>query len=586
MSSVQRFFGRYLKRYVGWYVAGTAALAATNAISVEIPLVLARSIDALGTPAADRIPQDAALVAVLGVVVIAVRTASRLLFFTPGRLVEAELKRDLFDRLIHQQPAFLRQWPTGDLISRSTSDVNMARLLAGFTVLGVVNMVVAFAVTGVQMVRISPLLAGATLVPLLVGFLITQRAVRSLHKWMVLIQQQAADLSDHILSSYQGIATIRAFDARPAFQKRFEDLSDAWLDTSIKRTNLRVAIGPTLSLAASTNVFLLLFLGGPMAIRGEITVGELVAFTTLVAFLTGPLRGMSFIISLWKQSEASLDRLEAVMDPKPVRPELDRPGGPLPAPTRPPEITLRNLHFAWPGSESTLSGIDLVIPAGTTLGVFGATGAGKSTLLSLIARLDNPPPGTVLVDGVDLVDLDLDGWRRITSLVSQRPFLFSESVRDNILLGERDDGRLAAIVADCALAQDVASFPQGLDTVVGEAGVTLSGGQRQRVALARGLVRPHLVRLLDDVLSAVDAATESRLIETLQRFTGDVHPTTLLVSHRISALRHAEQIAVIEGGRLLCVGTHDELVHRPGPYRETWLHQSEQPEEEHQEASK
>jgi ATP-binding cassette subfamily B multidrug efflux pump len=576
MSSVSRFFRTHLAPYTGWYVAGTVALSATNAMSVEIPRILARGIDALGTGARDAVVRDALWVAGMGVAVIAVRTASRLLFFTPGRLVEARLKRDLFDRLLAQQPPFLRQWSTGDLVSRTTSDVNNARLLAGFTALGVVNTVVAFAVTGAQMVRTSPTLAAWMILPLVLAFLGTWASARTLLSSTALLQQHAAALSDHALSSFQGAATVKAYGATPWFEDRFREISHRWLNLTRARARLRVAIGPLLSAAASINVFLLLYVGGAQVARGELSVGELVAFTTWTAFLVGPLRGLSFIVSLWKQAEASLDRLEALLGPEPDRPDRRRPGGPLPAPTRPPEIALRGLTVRW-GDHPALTDLTLTIPAGTTLGVFGATGAGKSTLLTVLARLENPPAGTVCVDGHDLREIDLDGWRDAVSVVPQRAFLFSESLRDNILLGQPDDGRLAAMIDACCLGPDVAALPNGLDTVVGEAGVTLSGGQRQRATLARGLLRPHVVRLLDDVLSAVDADTEARLIDTLTRTEG-ARPTTVLVSHRVSALRHADQIAVLEAGRLIDRGTHEELLGRPGPYRETWRHQTDRAE--------
>lgn len=570
MSSVDRFFRSYLTGYLGWYALGTAALVATNWMSVEIPMILGRAIDELthgGDPAGVRV--HAAWIAALGVAVIAIRTASRLLFFTPGRLVEARLKRDLFESMLRQQPKFLRQWSVGDLVSRHTSDVNMARLLAGFTALGVINTVVALGVTGAQMFRISPVLATATVLPIALGFAVTRTVVRRLLFWTSAVQRHAAEISDHILTTYQGVSTIRLFRSHQTFEDLFERRSAEWRRAGVRRSDLRIGIGPVLSLAAASNVFVLLWFGGAMAIRGELTVGELVGFTSLASYLIGPLRGMSFIASLWKQSEASLDRLEEILRPVPDRPERLRPGGPLPAPTAPPVIELRNLSFQWAGAvRPALSDVSAQIPAGSTLGVFGPTGAGKSTLIQILARLENPAPGRVFVNGTDILELDLEAWRRVTCTVPQKPFLFSESVRDNLLLGQPDDGRLTAMIETVSLGPDLHTLPAGLDTIVGEAGITLSGGQRQRVALARGLLRPHVVRLLDDVLSSVDAETEARLLPTLLRGSA----TTILVSHRISALRGAAEILVLgEAGQVLDRGAHAQLVLRPGPYQEAYL---------------
>jgi len=567
------FARRYMIPYLPWYVGGTAALAATNWISVTIPLYLADGIDALsqGEAGQPAVWEATWMVALLGVLVIGVRLVSRLLFFTPGRLVEARVRHDLFARILEHQPAFLETWPTGDLVSRLTSDINMVRLLAGFTALGIINTVVALTLTTTQMVRISPTLAAMVALPLAVGFLITLAVVGQLRQIMKELQERSAELSDHVLSSYQGIATIHAFRAEPALTEGFNVHADNWLRATLKRANLRVAIGPVLSLAASFNVFLLIYFGGPMAIRGEITVGELVAFTTLVAYLAGPLRGMSFILSLFKQAQASLERIDALLQEAPDRPE--GPAGEA-APTTAPALRVDGLTFAYPGAEEpALRDVSFEVPAGGTVGIFGPTGSGKSTLLRLLARLYNPPAGTVFVDGVDVLQLDLDAWRRTMTLVPQRAFLFSESIRDNILLGEGDDSELEQVLQRAALDVDLAALPDGVETTVGESGMTLSGGQRQRTALARGLGRDGVLLMLDDVLSAVDHHTEQELLGSLA--SGQHVPTTAIVANRLSAILHADIIVVLEGGRVVDSGTHAELITRPGPYRETWLRQSE-----------
>lgn len=573
MRIVLRFLRRYAVPYLPWYAAGTLALAATNWLSVTIPLYLAEGIDALalGTGGREIILENALIVAAMGAAVIVVRTASRLLFFTPGRLVEAEVKHDLFVRMLKHQPAFLDQWPTGDLVSRLSSDVNMVRLLAGFTALGVVNTVVALSLVGTQMYRISPILAGWALVPLTIGFLITLAFVNQLRALMAILQRQAAELSDHILSSYQGVAAIHAFRAEPEFQRQFHGINAAYLNTMLKRANLRVVIGPVLSLAASVNVFILLYVGGPMAMRGEITVGELVAFTTLVALLAGPLRGLSFIITLFKQAEASLVRIDAILIPEPDRPDLPDPE---PASGKPPALSVRGLSFSYPGdSNEVLADLSFEVSAGSTVGILGPTGSGKTTLLRCLSRLYNPPPGTIFVDGTDLLEVDLDGWRRTVAHIPQRAFLFSESVRENILLGDDDPEVLNRVLKLAALEVDMAALPNGVDTEVGEAGLTLSGGQRQRVAIARGVARPRGMLMLDDVLSAVDHSTERELIDALR--AQSTRPTTLIVANRISAIQHADLILCLDGGQIVERGTHAELIASDGIYRDNWEHQRE-----------
>lgn len=573
MKLILVFARRYMARYLGWYTAGTLCLILTNWIAVTIPLFVAEGIDAIAVGGAEgqATAMNAALwVAGLGVFVIGIRTASRLLFFTPGRLVEAEVKRDMFAKVLQHQPSTLAPYPTGDLISRVSSDTNMLRMLAGFATLGIINTASALALTGSQMVRISPMLAGLAAIPLLGSFLVIQIFMGRLHLIMRELQKVSGELSDRALSSYQGIATVQVFAAHEAFHETFEVHNQAWLRAALKRANVRTVFGPILTLGAAVNVFLLLRYGGPMAIEGTLSVGELVAFITLVAYLTGPMRGMSFIFALVKQSQASLERINALLSAPVDRPEATAP---LPAPEHAPALVVEHLTFTYPGeTEPVLRDISFTLPAGGTLGILGPTGSGKSTLLRVLARLYNPDPRMVLIDGDCLREIDLDAWRETMTFVPQKSYLFSESVADNILLGT-DPNALERLLELSALDVDVGALPQGVDTLVGEAGVTLSGGQRQRTALARGLARATPMLMLDDVLSAVDHATEHQLVDSLQR--QDPRPTTIIVAHRISALQHADHILVLEAGRVVAQGTHEELAEQPGIYRETWLHQTE-----------
>ncbi|MCA9570766.1 MAG: ABC transporter ATP-binding protein, partial [Myxococcales bacterium] len=563
---------RYMLPYAKWYAAGTLCLWLTNWIAVTIPLYVAEGIDALakGPAGRDTALSSALVVAVLGVIVIGIRTASRLLFFTPGRLVEAEVKHDVFARILAHQPSTLDRFATGDLISRVSNDAGMVRMLAGFASLGVVNTVAALTLTGSQMVRISPTLAALAALPLLGSFLVIQVFMTQLHRITRAMQDLSGELSEAALSSYQGVATIQAFGAGPAFEARFEEKNQAFLKVVLQRANVRTVFGPILSLGAAVNVFLLLRYGGPQAITGELSVGDLVAFMTLVAYLTGPMRGMSFIFALVKQSQASLERLEEVLDVPLDRPDLPDPA---PPPGEAPAIEVHGLTFTYPGETSpTLRDISFSLPAGGTLGVVGPTGSGKTTLLRVLARLYDPPADAIRIDGTCVRCIDLDGWREAMTLVPQKSYLFSESLADNILLGGPRGG-LDALVALAALDVDVAALPEGVETQVGEAGVTLSGGQRQRTALARGLARPGRVLMLDDVLSAVDHKTEQQLVDVLR--SRSPRPTTVLVAHRLSALQHADLILVLDGGRVVDSGTHAELLARDGIYRDTWLHQTE-----------
>jgi ATP-binding cassette subfamily B multidrug efflux pump len=571
---LRSFTRRYATAYAPWYVGGCLALAATNGLSVRIPVEVARAVDALGTPQASTIvPHQAVLIGVMGAMVVGVRTLSRVAFFDPGRHIESQVKHDLFARLLRQQPAFMRKHAPGDLVSRASSDLGNIRLLYGFGVLQAVNTVLAVSLAGAQMVRISPILAAWTLVPIVFALVVTQLSIRRLYGILHRIQSEIAAISDHVLSSYQGVATVQAFGAESAFVARFDAKNDAYLRTSLQRATLRTVLGPALALAASLNVFAVLWVGAPLTRTGVLSVGDLVAWGSLVGLLVNPLRGVSFVAQIWKQAQVAVERLGEVMDPEPERPDLPDP---KPAPDHPPAIEVRGLSFAYPDQPDALvlDDVSFRIDSGQTLGVLGATGSGKTTLLRCVSRLFNPPAGSVFVNGVDVRTMDLDAWRERMVMVPQRAFLFSESLGDNVLMGLPDEGRLDRMLQLTTLDVDVQQLPQGTATPVGETGIMLSGGQRQRVAIARGLLRPaQQVLILDDVLSAVDHATEHALLETIRGAAR--RPTTILVSHRISAIQDAALIIVLDGGRVVDHGTHDELVRRPGFYRETWERQSE-----------
>ena len=322
-------------------------------------------------------------------------------------------------------------------------------------------------------------------------------------------------------------------------------------------------------------MFMLLAVGGPMAIEGTITVGEMVAFAALLTVLLPTLRSMGWLLSVLARGRASLERIFELLD----APEPEAFGSPgVEVETgRGPAISIRNLDFAYPDEpdRQVLRGISVDLPAGSMVGLFGRTGSGKSTLLSVLARLYEPPRGTVFIDGFDVLDVELAAWRKRLAVVPQRPFLFSDTISSNVALeGDADNERIEQAVAAAALDPDIEALQAGMDTVVGERGIMLSGGQRQRVALARGLYRRGDLLILDDVLSAVDHATESGLVDSLEALGGaGGRPTVLIASHRLSALRRTDLVLVLDRGRLIDVGRHDELVERPGIYRETWLAQ-------------
>lgn len=582
---VWRLLRDYAWRYRWSYLAGVVFLWLTNYLTVSIPGQIGLAIDALR--ADQPLGRYVAAIAVMGLTVIGVRSLSRVLIFNPGRHLEYHLRRDLFAHLLRLQPSFYATQKRGDIVSRAANDITWVRTLVGFGGLQIVNVTLAIALTGWKMVSLSPHLTLMVLLPITLGAGLVQWGIRRLFFLARRSQEQLGEISEHVLGSLQGMAAIQGFVAEEAFVRRFEERNLSWLRTGMRLALIRSIALPLLVLSGGVAMFALIAVGGPMVLEGSLTVGELAAFTALLTVFMPPLRSMGWMMSVIQRGRAALERIFELMDAPVERPEgaagviLERGRGPA--------VELRDLHFAYPDEtdREVLTGLSAEIPAGGVVGLFGRTGSGKSTLLRLLSRLYNPPPGTIIIDGVDLLNLDLESWRQRIAVVPQRPFLFSDAIAANVALeAEPDEEIIRAAVDMAALGPDLESLPEGLQTVVGERGIMLSGGQRQRVALARGLYRGGDLLILDDVLSAVDHHTEAQLVETVAGLARRPEaPTVLISSHRLSALRHCDLVLVLDGGRLVDHGPHRELIERPGIYRDTWMVQSQHAAAEEEVAS-
>ena len=579
-GSILRLIREYAWKHRWSYLAGGIFVWLTNYLSVSIPGQIGRAIDALR--ASGPVGGHVLAIAAMGVAVIAVRTLSRILIFNPARDLEYDLRGALFARLLRLQPSFYARHKRGDIVSRASNDISWVRTLVGFGGLQVINVTIAVVLTGWKMIALSPRLTLLAGLPVLLGIVAVQLAIHRVFFLSRQNQEQMGEISEHVLGSLQGIATIQGFVAEEAFVERFEERNQRWLRTGMKLAMIRAGALPLLVLSGGVAMFAVVAFGGPIVIAGRLTVGQLAAFTALLAVLLPPLRSFGWMLSVIQRGRAALDRIFELMDEPVERPEGDH--GLVSQPGLGPAIEFRDLTFGYPDAadQPVLNGVSASVPAGSVVGLFGRTGSGKSTLLRLLTRLFNPPKGSILVDGSDVVELDLDSWRQRVTMVPQRPFLFSDSIATNVALGEEPDSdRVRRAVAAAALGMDLEVLPDGLDTVVGERGIMLSGGQRQRVALARGLYRGGDVLILDDVLSAVDHETESRLVETIAAIAGGPgEPTVFISSHRLSAFRNCDAIIVLDRGRLVDHGTHDELISRPGPYRDAWWVQSQRPAEE------
>jgi len=616
---VLRFFKRYVRRNIPQYALGLAMLVATNYAVVRVPTLIGRALDALGPAGAGLAAGQSIALELMfwALAVVVVRTLSRVLFFNPGRDVEFRLGVDLFRHLLAMQRPFFLRRRIGELVSMATNDTMSVRLLVGFAGLQVFNVAVAIPMHLVQMWTTDRVLTLWSIVPIALGTAYTVHIVRSFYAMIRVSFEMLARLSDRVLESYAGIGTARAHAAEEALMRRFDERNQPYLDLQLRLSSQRAFAMPVLGLSGLVGTALVLWIGGDRVIAGDMQVGAIATFTTLLGSLVALLMALAWVLASISRGLIAISRIDEVI----ATPDD------LPVPTasltllQPPSLALRSLSFTYPGADApALHDLDLSLQPGQTLGIFGRTGAGKSTLINLLARVYTPPPGTILVDGKDITTLPLAELRAGLAVVPQDPFLFSTTLRDNIRLrGERsghvrgddgepdprasasaepgssrarpeaDDPQLRAVLTAACLDDDLRALPEGLDTVVGERGVTLSGGQRQRTALARALYRKPALLLLDDILSAVDQGTEVKLVAAIRQLhdaagvasvpkdmseaPGGLPPTTVIVSHRTSVLEHADEILVLADGRVLERGTHAELLALGGHYAETHHHQ-------------
>lgn len=575
MKLMMRFWREFVRQHRRWYLWGLLCLGGTTGLTVAIPWFVEQAVDALGR--GDRGWHWAVAILVAGVAVMGVRTLSRIFFFNPGRTVEFHMKSALFERLLSMPRRYFDVMRPGDLINRGTNDANSMRALIGFGSLQLFNVAFIMVLTLGRMIHMEGMLTLACVGPLVVSAFILRAAISKMFTLFADNMAQVSTLSARILETYGGVAVLQAYGALPGAMARFDKENDHLLRLSEAVLKVRAWFLPVVSVTGSLCVVIVLYLGGRRVMQDDgFSLGQLAAFIVYVTILVSGITSFGWMVGAIQRGLLGLKRMYEVIDATPDRPAATAQ---VPSATGGHGLSVSHLTYTHPKAATpALVDVSFEVQPGETLGIFGLTGSGKSTLLSLLARVYDPPAGSVALSGVDITTLpERDYWRAV-AYVSQEPFLFSKSVRENIAVAvpaaEVDTARLQAAVEDAALGEDISGFQNGLDTVVGERGITVSGGQRQRTALARAFYRDFDVLLLDDVMSAVDHATEKKLIDALYRRAAG--RTTLIVSHRLSVLARAHRILVLDGGRVVDQGTHAELLQRPGPYAQTWKLQQAQ----------
>jgi len=572
---------QHLVPYQRTYVKGFLGVVAATSLQLAAPWVTKYAIDDLVADlTASKLWLYAGGVLALAAAAGWFRFLNRRLIVGASREFEYGLRNEFFAHLQRLDLGYFQRTRTGDLMSRATNDLTAVRMLMGPAVLYTSSTVLTFLVAVVLMLSIDAWLTIVALVPLpFVSFFVHYFGNR-IHDRFERIQAQLSTVSAVTQESLAGVRVVRAYRQEPFELARFREANAEYVRRNRGLIALQAMYFPSMGLLMGIGALLVLWLGSREVVRGRISIGELVAFNAYLAMLAWPMIAFGWVTNLWQRGMASWKRMLEVLDVEPVVTDAHVVAG---APAAPEairgDVEFRHLTFDF-GGEPVLKDVSIRIPAGTTAAIVGATGAGKSTLLGLLARLQEPPPGTVLVDGFDVRHLPLPVLRGAIGFVPQELFLFSATIADNIALGEPaavpgvlpwPRERLEAAAATARLDADLPSFPQGYETMVGERGITLSGGQKQRTALARALVTDARILVLDDTLSAVDTHTEE---EILGRLRGVMRErTSILVSHRISTVRGADQILVLDDGRVAERGTHDELLRLGGLYATLARHQ-------------
>ena len=556
----------YLKRYRWGFVVGAVCIVLSNGAQAGLPRVIGNAAQSLESG----VTRHKLLIFTLQVLALAVIRAiflflTRWIVIGISRDIEFDLRNDLFAHLETLSYSYYQRMRTGDIMARMTNDLNAVRMLMGPAIMYSANTLVFTAAALWFMVRNSPKLTLYAFLPLPIVSVTIQYFGRRIHERFERIQAMFSDISARAQENFSGARVIRAYVQEEAEIASFEAANQEYVARSLKLVRLMGMLWPTLELMLGLALVLVLWIGGREVLAGRMQIGAFTAFNIYMMQLTFPIIALGWVVNIFQRGTASLVRLNEILQEKPaIKDESEAKERTVKG-----EIEFRGLNFEYDG-KVVLDNLNLHIPAGSSMAIVGPTGSGKSTLVNLIPRVYDAAPGMVLLDGRPIREFSLASLRQNIGFVPQETFLFSDRIRENIALGvesARDEEIHEA--ADAAnIAVDIEGFPESYQTMVGERGITLSGGQKQRTAIARALIRNPRILVLDDALSSVDTHTEDKILNHLREVMRG--RTTIFISHRVSTVRNADRIAVLHGGKIVELGTHDELLALNGYYSELY----------------
>jgi len=568
----------YTLRYRWWFLGGIVSLLIFDTTSLITPWILKLAIESLKNKLDFKYVISYSLLIVLIASIGALfRVISRYLIFGASRYIENDIREDLFSHLQKHSVSFYQKRKTGDIMSRATNDLTTVRMFIGFGALTIISTSFTYIFAIIAMTTLSLKLTLFALLPYPIIFYIVKKSTPKMFKISKITQEQLGDIGSKVQENMSGIHVIKAYGQEENEKNSFLKLNAAYFKNKMKMVLIMGALFPLMGTLGGIGTLIILWEGGKMVISGKISLGDFVAFNGYLALLIWPSIALGWIFTLIQRGLASFERICEILREIPAIADSEKT---LPIDNIKGDLEFKNLNFSYPagldgskGPVEVLKNINLKISRGETIAIVGRTGSGKSTLAKLLLRLFDVEKEKIFIDGIDATKIPLKTLRRSIGYVPQEPFLFNTTINENIAYGidTKEEEKIKRASAIVNLSKDIENFPQGLETLIGERGITLSGGQKQRISLARTIISPAQVLIFDDSLSNVDADTEKEILENIKNETNG--KTTIFITHRISTIKNVDRIVVIENGEIREIGTHEELIALNGIYYELYNQQ-------------